>query len=263
MPGHFDTDALADHAEGILDPARDAQVRDHLASCGQCRDVVDQLTQVSTMLSSLPAPSMPADVSARIEASLANLQHERAGYVRGAHHGPGVSGARGNWFTNLFAGRPQLLAGAAVLIVGLIFTGGYLATAFNSNGEPPPTTETIAPMTTGRTYQSATLAAQARALVAQKRHGQYTPNPSASGTIDHELQRLQNPGALAGCVAAVTDHHPRRIVAVDLSEFNGSPAAVVVMTMPSAADKYEVAVVGPGCSARDARVLTRVVISKS
>lgn len=269
MAGHFDTDTLADHAEGVLDAERDARVRSHLSSCAQCRDVVEQLHGVSTMLASLPAPSMPDDVSARIEASIAHLQHERAGYVRGTSPGT-PNGPRRNWFTNLFAGRPQLLAGAAVLVVGLIFTGGYLATEMNSNDQPPATTQTglptnraaAVPLTTGRAYQSGTLAAQARALVADRNNANYTPNPSASSTLDSELRRLQRRSVLAGCVGAVTGNQPNRIVAVDLSEYDGQPAAIVVMNSTTSSDEYDVAVVGPGCSAGDPHVITRQTVPK-
>ncbi|HEX6444797.1 MAG TPA: zf-HC2 domain-containing protein [Streptosporangiales bacterium] len=268
MAGHIDTDTLADHAEGVLDPERDARVRGHLSSCAQCRDVVDQLAGITTMLSSLPEPSMPKDVSARIEASIAQMQHERAGYVRGAQQG-GARGPRRNWFTNLFAGRPQLLAGAAVLVVGLIFTGGFLATELNSNDKPPSNTQTglpanpaAVPMITGRAYQAGTLGAQARALVAERRGGHYTPNPTASSALNGELRRLQDRNALAGCVAAVTNHRPDRIVAVDLGSYDGRPAAVVVMNSATSSDEYDVAVVGPGCSAGDPRIIEKTTVPK-
>lgn len=267
MAGHFDTDTLADHAEGVLDPERDARVRGHLSSCAQCRDVVDQLAGITTMLSSLPEPSMPDDVSARIEASIAHLQQERAGYVRGAQGAGG--GPKRNWFTNLFAGRPQLLAGAAVLVVGLIFTGGYLATQLNSNQQSSsntqtglPTSKAAVPMITGRAYQSGTLATQARALVADRQSENYTPNPAASSALSGELRRLQDRSALAGCVTAVTNGRPDRIVAVDLGRYNGKPAAIVVMNSTSAG-KYDVAVVGPGCSAGDPRIINRTTIPKA
>ncbi|MBO0828117.1 MAG: zf-HC2 domain-containing protein [Streptosporangiales bacterium] len=268
MAAHVDTDTLADHAEGVLDPERDARVRGHLSSCAQCRDVVDQLHGVSTMLASLPPPSIPDDVSARIEASIAQLQHERAGYVPGARSA--VSAPKRSWFTNLFAGRPQLLAGAAVLIVGLIFTGGYLATALNSNDNTPgatqtglPTGKASVPMITGRAYRSGTLAAQARALVADRQKADYTPNPAASRALGGEVRRLQDRNALAGCVTAVTNGRPDRIVAVDLGQYNGKPAAIVVMTTPAADDRYQVAVVGPGCSAANPQIITRTTIAKS
>ena len=35
------------------------------------------------------------------------------------------------------------------------------------------------------------------------------------------------------------------------------------MTTPAADDKYEVAVVGPGCSAGDPRIIKKTTISKS
>jgi anti-sigma factor RsiW len=267
MAGHFDTDTLADHAEGVLEPDRDARVRSHLSSCAQCRDVVDQLAGITTMLSSLPEPSMPDDVSARIEASIAHMQQERAGYVRGAQQGP-VRPKR-NWFTNLFAGRPQLLAGAAVLVVGLIFTGGFLATELNSNHQPPsntqtglPTSKAAVPMITGRAYQSGTLAAQARALVADRQSATYSPDPAASKALSGEIRRLQDRNALAGCVAAVTNGRPDRIVAVDLSQYNGRPAAVVVMNSPTSGEKYDVAVVGPSCSAGNPQVIKKTTIPK-
>lgn len=265
--GHFDTDTLADHAEGVLTGALDTQVRTHVATCVDCQGVVDQLTSVKMMLSSLPAPPLPADVSARIDASLAQAQHERASLTRDRQPTAPPSGKR-SWFAALLA-RPQLLAGAAALVVALAFIGGYFSTRTgdsDSPGTPSSTNQAFppadGPMMTGRLYKKADLAIQAREMVKQSRSEGYTPDPEASKQIDEEIRRLSDPQAFSSCVDAITHNQPSRIVAADLGEFDGKPAAIVVMAIPDEPDSYEIAAVGAGCRAGDPRIMYSKVVPK-
>lgn len=258
MGDHFDTDTLADHTEGLLEPARDAHVRAHIEWCTQCNGVVEQLNSVRSVLSSLPEPSMPDDVVARIDASLSQAQSERASMTPTEQ--PAEQPRRRSWLSGLFH-RPGLLAGAAVFVVGIAFAGGYLSTQGGESGAGSPPGKAAPsiseePMVTGRDYTTANLAEQARDLVAMKQSGNYSPDPQASQTLAEEMQRLTDPEELDGCASAVTGGDIGRVLAVDLGEFDQQPAAIVVMSTKDT-DTYEVAAVGPGCSKGDAKIIAK------
>ena len=74
---HISAEELADAAEGLLAPARADVVRTHVASCPQCLQTADLLSSVTVTLSSQPAPAMPAHVSSRLDAVIAQEQTRR------------------------------------------------------------------------------------------------------------------------------------------------------------------------------------------
>lgn len=267
LADHFDTETLAEHAEGLLEGARAAHVQAHVDWCADCSGVIDQLRSVQSMLSSLPQPTLPPDVASRIDAGLARAQQERVEFDPAAQP---EQPRRRSWLASLFTTRPQLIAGAAVLVVVLAFFGGYLtnqdgsgddaAQSPTSQGAPP---KQNAPMITGRQYTSGDFDKQARALVTDRKNTAYTPDPQAKAQLDAEVKRLSDPKELKKCVGALTGGQPSRIVAVDLGEFDKQPAAIVIMTIPDDAANYEVAAVGPGCTAGDAKVIHRKVVPKA
>jgi anti-sigma factor RsiW len=70
--GHPDVTELSDLTEGLLSPARSADVRQHLDDCPLCADVYASLEEIRRLLGTLPGPSrMPVDVAERIDAALA------------------------------------------------------------------------------------------------------------------------------------------------------------------------------------------------
>lgn len=72
MAGHPDVAEISDLTEGLLPPARTADVRRHLESCELCADVYASLEEIRGLLGTLPGPPrMPADVAGRIDAALA------------------------------------------------------------------------------------------------------------------------------------------------------------------------------------------------
>ncbi|MGC5362182.1 anti-sigma factor family protein [Streptomyces sp. DT24] len=72
MPQHPDVSEISDLTEGLLSPARTADVQRHLDGCGLCGDVHASLEEIRGLLGALPAPEpMPDDVAARIDAVLA------------------------------------------------------------------------------------------------------------------------------------------------------------------------------------------------
>ncbi|MFJ2555080.1 MULTISPECIES: hypothetical protein [unclassified Streptomyces] len=69
---HPDVSEISDLAEGLLPPARSADLRQHLDGCVLCADVHDSLEEIRGLLGTLPGPPrMPADVAGRIDAALA------------------------------------------------------------------------------------------------------------------------------------------------------------------------------------------------
>ncbi|MGQ4330033.1 hypothetical protein ACN6K4_006231 [Streptomyces hayashii] len=70
--GHPDVAEISDLTEGLLTPARSADVRRHLDACELCADVHATLEEISGLLGDLPTPPrMPDDVAHRIDAALA------------------------------------------------------------------------------------------------------------------------------------------------------------------------------------------------
>ncbi|MBT2466365.1 hypothetical protein J7E97_00415 [Streptomyces sp. ISL-66] len=69
---HPDVSEISELTEGLLSPARTAEVRGHLGACALCADVRDSLDEIRALLGTLPGPArMPADISGRIDAALA------------------------------------------------------------------------------------------------------------------------------------------------------------------------------------------------
>ncbi|MEV0850034.1 hypothetical protein AB0J21_29865, partial [Streptomyces sp. NPDC049954] len=68
---HPEVEEIADLAEGLLSAGRGAILHAHLSDCPPCAEVYASLVEIQSLLSTLPAaPSMPTDVSARIEAAI-------------------------------------------------------------------------------------------------------------------------------------------------------------------------------------------------
>lgn len=75
---HLPVEELADYAEGLVtDQTALAAIDGHLATCGQCEQVLRDLGEVGALLAAEPEPRMPAIVAIRMEAVLAAEAHER------------------------------------------------------------------------------------------------------------------------------------------------------------------------------------------
>jgi hypothetical protein len=79
------------------------------------------------------------------------------------------------------------------------------------------------------------------------------PREPTAPTAADELDRLRNQGALQECVEELSAGGPAGLLAADLAEFEGSPAAVLVLPGPDTT-RVDTYVVGPGCGAGDAQV---------
>ncbi|MGJ3508422.1 hypothetical protein [Enemella sp. A6] len=74
---HPSRDVLADVA---ADLAVDRVARAHVASCARCTEIVAVFTEAGSLLSDVPAETMPPDVAARLDATLdAEVARRRSG----------------------------------------------------------------------------------------------------------------------------------------------------------------------------------------
>ena len=68
---HYDLETLAELAEGLLNAVEARQVREHLAVCDPCGELLADLAAVREVLAATPTPAMPMGVALRIDKALA------------------------------------------------------------------------------------------------------------------------------------------------------------------------------------------------
>ncbi|WP_187414905.1 anti-sigma factor family protein [Nonomuraea sp. PA05] len=76
---HYDLEILAELAEGLLDAGTARQVREHLAVCDPCGELLADLAAVREVLAATPTPAMPMGVALRIDKALAAEAESRRG----------------------------------------------------------------------------------------------------------------------------------------------------------------------------------------
>lgn len=70
--GHPEVAEISALADGLVQPSRAAELREHLAGCLLCEDVRSSLEEIRSLLGTLPGPArMPEDIAGRIDAALA------------------------------------------------------------------------------------------------------------------------------------------------------------------------------------------------
>ena len=104
---HPEDERLAAYADADRDAVEDGSLRDHLAGCARCSDLVADLTSLRSMLAELPdiSPSRP---------------------LRLLPPAPDVAPSRGGlpWLRRLVA--PTIAAGIGLMLVGGVGTAGLL-----------------------------------------------------------------------------------------------------------------------------------------
>ncbi|MFF7453695.1 anti-sigma factor family protein [Kitasatospora sp. NPDC008115] len=196
---HPDVDELADLAEDLLAPADAEALRRHLAGCADCRETVEALAEVRTLLAGAGSPAMPADVAARIDAALAAAaQDDRPAPVPAPAPAPSVrsvtpsastapparpSTATGPGRTGRPRRRRALLLGSAAALLALGLGGAFLSLSPSQRGDGLTTSSAGGPAAApaapesaaakadrapgGTVYQDERLAAQVRQLLTE------------------------------------------------------------------------------------------------
>jgi hypothetical protein len=93
MTRHVGAETLARYHEGDLSDRKSARIRAHLAGCARCSALNEDLAAVAALLASAPAPVMPDQVTARIQAAL--MAEAARTIPASAGHQPGRSDAAG------------------------------------------------------------------------------------------------------------------------------------------------------------------------
>lgn len=78
MSDHVPVTELADEAAGLLDTARQTAVRQHVQACQECTAAAAELAAVTDFLADEPAPEMPDEVFARLDAVVRGESARRA-----------------------------------------------------------------------------------------------------------------------------------------------------------------------------------------
>jgi hypothetical protein len=148
---HVDADVLAELSAGLISGKRATRIHAHLAGCQQCARLSAGLTEIRSVLASVPSPAMPEHVTRRLTAALAQEAAERSVQATPAATGrpsasPSDDGApaqvlsfrstpkgQRRGLTSPVAAR-ALTAAAAVCLVA---AGGYAAVELTSSGSSP------------------------------------------------------------------------------------------------------------------------------
>ncbi len=140
---HVSREDLAEHDAGLLDAIRDRQVREHLAACADCSARLAAVQRVSLVLAAQPSPAMPADVFARLHATVTDL-------AAGTPDAPSsrVPGSSSGWDRPTMGTLETTLARRrrpAKILAGVLATcglaaavgfGGYVVSGLSGHNEP-------------------------------------------------------------------------------------------------------------------------------
>jgi len=285
---HLDTDVLAEFRAGLITGRRGARIAAHLAGCGRCTALDEQLAGVSSLLASVPAPAMPDSVARRLDMVLAAEVAQRDTAQReavlqdraeradgdGARESPAPRRPGGNRGFRLLALR--VLAPAAAVVV--LAAGGYGLSRINlgSSTESSASAGSAAQGAVPSAAASAKSGGSVSAPEAGPKRGAVSrpqgisaagitvvtghANLSRAGLGQQVRAALNVPpsarttraatSAERGCVLGLIGR--QQLELVESVSFEGSPATLVV-ARTGARDTAWVA--APGCSATHRHVL--------
>jgi len=289
---HVDADVLAELNAGLISGKRATRIHAHLAGCQHCARLSAGLTEISTLLASVPAPAMPEPVTRRLNAALAQEAATRSAPGQ-AVEPPAATGGRVLSFrggpksrrpgvASPIAARAFAAAAAFCVVAG----GAYAAVELNSSGpSPSPSGHSQAgpavrsPKASGGgalPFIGPTPAVGGDGSSILSFHvinsGVDYRTTTLSAQISGELdQRVANgpersSGARIlhapstqqyGCVMDVTgDVEPAM---VDSARYNGSPATIIALAHVGN-QVSQAWVVGPSCSADKTDILAHVTL---
>lgn len=270
MTEHIDIEVLADYAEGLLDSAESARVSRHLAECAACTEQYAALGDVSAYLSALPPPAMPADVATRIEAAIAEESRARSAQSAPAGAGPDdvatvvpLRSRSRRWIAPLTA------AAAAVVVVG----GGFAIvkqTTSSDSGAPTDTNAQSAPsqelrkpavpdmVDSGTHYTDAALGSQVNSVVKDSQSGTGAMRPKSG----RETPPPSLPASISGCVERISGKVGSSPMLVDHGTYDGREVKVLVFKKSGSPARYDVWIVGSGCSADADGVVTHTTVPR-
>ncbi len=288
---HVDVSVLAELSAGIIGGRRAARLHAHLAGCRRCARISAGLSEVGVLLASVPSAAMPAAVTGRLSAAIAEEAAARSGTAgsplrlagqepfRRAE--PAGGGRPGNRLTS-----PVAVRGFAAAVC-LVAAGGYMIVQLTSPGRSGPTLSPganggiyhgiqagpgpyhVAPspgyaipgspqpgfkvVTSGTNYQPATLSAQVETELSQM--GKIGADTRSGAPIRHQPTAQQD-----GCALLITSGVKPTLV--DSARYQGRPAMVIALAS-GGGQLGQAWVVGPTCSASKGDILTHVRLASA
>ncbi|GAA3762148.1 anti-sigma factor RsiW [Spinactinospora alkalitolerans] len=266
MTSHVDTETLALLAEGLLEESEERSVQAHVSECGQCAEQVAALADVSRVLAEVPAPPLPDGLAERIDEALRSESRQRPNAPGGAH-APSIDEAARvtplrrksgptRWMPYLVAAAAAVFViggGAAVLNTVLGSQAPGLQTE-PSTQDQPDAALAYHPVvvSSGTDYTEDRLAEQGASVIersslaaAPESDGEETAaSPLATDTTDL-------PSDVSSCVRGLDEEKAARPVLLDIAEYEGEPAWIMVFEGAAGAagpDGYGLRVVSTDCS---------------
>jgi hypothetical protein len=288
---HVDVSVLAELSAGIIGGRHAARLHAHLAGCRQCARVSAGLSEAGVLLASVPSAAMPAAVTRRLSAAIAEESAARSGTagspVRLAGQAPFRRAERAG------GGRPRNRLRSPVAVRGfaaaacLVAAGGYMIVQLTSPGRSGPMLSPgangvihhgiqtgpgpyrVAPspgyaipgspqpvfevVTSGTNYQPATLRAQVETELGQL--GKIGADTRPGAQIRHQPTAQQD-----GCALLITSGVKPALV--DSARYQGRPAMVIALAS-GGGQLGQAWVVGPTCSAYKGDILTHVRLASA
>ncbi|MFJ3200316.1 anti-sigma factor family protein [Streptomyces sp. NPDC086989] len=275
---HPDVSEISDLTEGLLSPARSAEVRRHLDDCPLCADVHASLEEIRSLLGTLPGPPrMPADIAGRIDAALAaealldstaprteaapaagptvqrDVSRETSpaapagqGPRRPSGHPTGATGPgrrRARRRITVIAG----LAGAAACALGIFFTGNLLGTGSPDTAARKSGTSAAAEAPKDGTYTAQGLQDNVQRLLAAGQGARTAPQEEQQNNTYGLEDTMPSPKRAPGDEHAKTSSVPSCV-----RDATGHPDAPLAAERGSyqGTDVYLLVLPHPGDSAR-------------
>ncbi|MFI6324834.1 anti-sigma factor family protein [Nonomuraea sp. NPDC050556] len=261
---HYDLEILAELAEGLLDAGTASRVREHLAVCDPCGELLADLAAVREVLAATPTPAMPMGVAMRIDKALAregglaladppmpdwdelsrDAPWETAPAALGVVSDDGtIVPARRRTARQRRWAMPAVAAAAAAVVVGTsVATVGLLAGGDSSSKgtgnvavAKPSQPEHLLGLGYSLTNSDWTYSDSDFKKPLQ---GYFAPAPIVEGasSVDPRLAR---------CVTTVTNRSHLRPFAVDQGLYNGQEAAIIASWKDQGKNRVRVDVVDP------------------
>jgi hypothetical protein len=290
---HVDVSVLAELSAGIIGGRRAARLHAHLAGCQRCARVSAGLSEVGALLASVPSAAMPAAVTGRMSAAIAEEAAARSGTAGSPVRLTGQESVRRT--ERAGGGRPgnrlrspvAVRGFAAAAAVCLVAAGGYMIVQLTSPGRSGPTLSPganggihqgiqagpgpyhVAPspgyaipgspqpafevVTSGTNYQPATLSAQVETELGQV--GKIGADARSGALIRHRPTAQQD-----GCALLITSGVKPALV--DSARYQGRPAMVIALAS-GGGQLGQAWVVGPTCSASKGDILTHLRLASA
>jgi anti-sigma factor RsiW len=297
MAGHPDVTEISDLTEGLLEPSRTADIRQHLERCDQCADVHASLEEIRGLLGSVPGPTrMPDDVAERIDAALAaealpdatgpdgmdaaalvdasvsrdgvgdgapvsretSTANRPAGHARASTTGPG----RKQRNERKRGGRRRIAVLGTVFTVAALGLGSVLLSSLNDGN--PSSSEAQSPHpTTADTFSEAELGNQVAGLLKGEgsKSGSHAPHSLGVEGGTNQPKVFKEP-AVPGCIQQGIGRTDPALV-TQQGTYKGTDALLVVMPDTTASTRVTAYIVDATCVTHPSSVKAKVLLQHS